>query len=986
MNISLTELLLLGTGFLSLLFLAAYIAEKGIIPSKFIHHPAVYTFSLGVYASTWAIYGSVEFAHQYGFNFLAYYLGISGIFLLAPFLLHPLLRLSQSYNLTSLADLLAYRYRSQLLAAVASILMLAAILPMFALEIQAITGAVSILNQQIDKNSFAFIFCGFMVLFTVLFGTRYTTERYRKREGLVIAIALSSAIKLITMAGAGLFALYGVFDGLEGLDKWLKDTPDALDLMYEPLKQGPWRSLILAFFVSAVVMPHMYHMTFSENTNPKHLFTASWGLPLFLLIIAIAIPPILWAGIKLNLNLDPEYFILGIGMTTEAKWLTLLVYIGGLSAASGLIIVATLALSSMFINHIVLTLYQPTPNRSGYHWIYRIRRIIITLIIFSGYIFYLLLDHKQSLTDLGLLSFIASMNFIPGVIGVLLWDRASRRGVLSGLIAGFGILAITLFIPVLSNNPPLALPLISSEISSVDDLWYLNAAFALVVNFSLFFSISFFVKSSPEEQRAAEICIVENLHRLDRWELSLDSAVEFTPRLARTLGTHIARREVNQALSELSMKEDENRPYLLQRLRDQIEANLSGLFGPSVAQEIVGTHLPYKAKKISGSSRNFHAIESNLEEYQHKLSGLAAELDRMRRFHRQTLQDLPIGVCSINANKEITGWNTALSNLTEISSQEAIGSRLASLPQPWGDFLIYFANEQTPHLHQTSLEIDGIPRYLSLHKASVGQDNEKGFDNLVIVVEDLTEIQVLETKLTHSERLASVGRLAAGVAHEIGNPITGIACLAQNLRSETDEPDTLETAEQILDQTDRVTKIVQSLVSFSHAGENQGLHPEHVNLNDCVSDAIKLIQLSPSGKDFFYLNQLSEDLTVMGNKQKLTQVFVNLLSNSRDASQAGDSIIIKGENDDLSVSIHVIDEGAGIPKHLLDRIFEPFVTSKEPGSGTGLGLALSFSIIEDHYGHISVTSPLNPETDKGTQFTITLPYSPANNDLPLKED
>lgn len=986
MSVSLPELLLIGVGFLSILFLAAYITERRLLPQKFTLHPALYTLSLGVYASTWAIYGSVGFAHQYGFNFLSYYLGISGTFLLAPFLLAPLLRLSQTYHLTSLADLLAYRYRSQLLAATATILMLAAVLPLIALEIQAIAGAISVLNQDAHKDRFALIFCGLMILFAILLGTRHTTERYRKREGLVIAIALSSIVKLISVLVVGIFALYGVFDGLTDLDLWLKTNPDALDLMYEPLKQGPWRSLILAFFASAVVMPHMYHMTFAENANPKHLLSASWGLPLFLLMIAITVPPILWAGLKLNLDLDPEYFILGIGMTTGSKWMAVLAYIGGLSAASSLIIVTTLALSSMFLNHIVLTLFQPTPDRVGYYWIFRIRRLLITLIILAGYGFYLLLDHQQSLTELGLLSFIASLNFIPGIIGVLLWDKASRRGVLVGLIAGFGVLAFTLFIPVLSNNPPLSLPFISGDLSSVDDLWYLNAAFALVINFALFFGISLLVKSSPEEQRAAEVCIVENLHRLDRWEISLESASEFAPRLAETLGNHIANREVDKALSELSIKRNEARPYLLQRLRDQIEANLSGMFGPSVAQEIVGAHLPYKAKKPKGSYRNIHAIESSLEEYQHKLSGLAAELDSMRRFHRQTLQDLPVGVCSVNTNNEIIGWNKAMYNLTQVNHHEVIGTKLINLPSPWNKFLMDFVDEKSTHLHQVNIDIDGHLRCLSLHKAAVGKESDTQLENLVIVIEDLTEIQLLESELTHSERLASIGRLAAGVAHEIGNPITGIACLAQNLRSEALDPDTLETSEQILDQTERVTQIVQSLVSFSHAGENQGLNPEKVNLHLCLSEAIKLIQLSPSGKDFVYQNLLSDKLTIMGNSQRLIQVFINLLNNAKDASVVGDKIIISSECDDMSISIHIIDEGSGIPDHLIDRIFEPFVTSKDPGRGTGLGLALSYSIIEDHYGHISVTSPLDSRTGKGTQFTITLPYNPQTENELQEQD
>jgi signal transduction histidine kinase len=313
--------------------------------------------------------------------------------------------------------------------------------------------------------------------------------------------------------------------------------------------------------------------------------------------------------------------------------------------------------------------------------------------------------------------------------------------------------------------------------------------------------------------------------------------------------------------------------------------------------------------------------------------------------------------------------------LTGYNGGRLIGTPISSMKQPWKSFLINFIRGESDYSPQAQINIDGKDHELSLHKAAIGTQNAEGTSSLVIVVEDLTELRLLESELTHSERLASIGRLAAGVAHEIGNPVTGIACLAQNIQYDTEDENLLDTADQILEQTNRITRIVQSLVNFSHSGEAS--HAEHnpVNIHECVTEAIELLSLTTSGKLYEYHNSLPDSLQVMGDSQRLLQVFVNLIGNAQDASLPGSEINIFSEEDSHSVIIHVEDEGEGIPSELQDQIFEPFVTTKDPGVGTGLGLSLVYSIIEEHYGHISVISPVNSKSERGTRFTITLPAS-----------
>ena len=975
-SFSLTQLILISAAYLTTLFGVAWITERGYVPRRLVRHPLVYTLSLGVYASAWAFYGTVGLAYQYGYGFLAIYLGVSGAFLLAPVLLYPILRITRAYQLSSLADLFAFRFRSTWAGALTTLFMLIGVLPMLALQIEAVTNSISLLTRGADANSAALAFCALITLFAILFGARHIATRER-HEGLVMAIAFESLVKLIALGSIGLFALYGVFGGPDGLEVWLLQNQEALSTLHTPLAEGPWRTLLLVFFASAIVMPHMYHMTFTENLNPRALLSASWGLPLFLLPMSLAVPPILWAGLHLGASTNPEYFTLGLGMAVDSPALALAAFIGGISAASGLIIVMTLALSGMVLNHLVLPLYQPPAEGNIYRWLKWTRRALIATIILLGYGFYLLLGSEQELSNLGIVSFVATLQFLPGALSVLYWPAANRRGFIAGLVAGMLVWGATMLVPLMGNVQTLHIPLFDSLYVLDEASWHLAALASLAANVLVFTLVSLFSEPSDEEKGAAEACAVDNVRRPQRRELLAVSPQEFASQLAKPLGAKNAQKEVEQALRDLHLPFDERRPYALRRLRDRIEANLSGLMGPSVAQDMVETFLPYKANSESYVTEDIHFIESRLEDYHSRLTGLAAELDALRRYHRQTLQDLPMGVCSLAKDQEVLMWNRAIEELTGVPAQRVVGSRLSALPDPWKGLLEGFIEAPDQHLHKQRLAIDGQTRWLNLHKAAIEEPLAPGNSGLVLLVEDLTETQSLEDKLIHSERLASIGRLAAGVAHEIGNPITGIACLAQNLREEREgDGELTEISAQILEQTKRVSRIVQSLMSFAHAGGKQ-VAAEPVCLADVTQEAISLLSLNRRSVEVQFFNLCDPDHWVEGDAQRLAQVLINLLSNARDASPPGGAIRVRSEASENTVDLIVEDEGSGIPKSIIDRLFEPFFTTKDPGKGTGLGLALVYSIVEEHYGQITIDSPADPERECGTRIRVTLPRHPG---------
>jgi Na+/proline symporter/signal transduction histidine kinase len=985
MGFSLSEVFLIGILYLAFFFLVAYITELGHVPARIVRHPATYVLSLGVYASAWAVYGSVGFAYDQGYSFLAYYLGLAGAFMLAPVILAPILRLTRSFQLASLADVFAFRYRSPLVGAVVTLCMFVSVIPLLALQIQAVADSARVLNQDAQPDTLAFFFCLLIVLFAILFGARHISLR-EKHEGLVVAMAFESVVKLVAIVALGLYVSWGVMDGPPGINRWLQEHPEALERLYTPLKEGPWRSLIGAFFVAAVVMPHMFHMAFTENLNPRALITASWGVPLYLLLLAVFVPIIVWGAQKLQLSVvDPDYLTLNIALQEGRFWLAILIFMAGLSAASGVIIVCTLALSAMFLNHFVLPLAPAHARRNLYGFILWTRRALIAIIILSAYAFYSGVAHRNSLSALGFLSFVATMQFVPGLVGVLLWTKANRKGFLAGLTAGFGVWFFVLLLPLLFGfRIELNIPLLLNDSFPTAANSYMVASFAIFLNSVVFAAVSLSNETSPEEQQAASACNVDTLRKPMRWELPVKTVQEFIQRLSGPLGPTTAEREVRLALNDLEMDENEIRPYALRRLRDQLESNLSGLLGPSVAHDIIEEALPYEIRAEDSSLRDIHFMESRLEDYQHRLTGLAAEVDSLRRFHRQTLQDMPVGVCSLGRDGEVVGWNRAMEALSGVDAQQVLGSNIAAVPSPWGDLLGGFLAADNMTI-QPQVELGGRLRSLSCSKALVqgeagsGRDGSRdgGMDSgWVLVLEDTTEIRQLEQKLAHSERLASIGRLAAGVAHEIGNPVTGIACLAQNLRYETQDDEVKWNTDQIIEQTKRISRIVQSLVNFAHGGHQHAIL-EPVRLTDCVQEAIDLLKLDKERREYTFVNDCPADLYVSGDHQKLIQVFVNLLGNARDASEPEYPLIVRAENAEQMATVHVEDHGSGIPPELVERIFEPFVTTKEPGKGTGLGMSVVYSIIEEHYGQIKITSPIH-EDRTGTRITLLLPrFLPA---------
>lgn len=967
MNFELWQLFLAGVGYLGVLFLIATAVERRWLPLALARHPLTYTLSLGVYATSWSFYGSVGFAEQQGFNFLTIYLGVTLAFIATPVLLRPILRLTQEYQLSSLADLLSFRYHSQAAGVLVTLFMVIGTLPYIALQIQAVSQSLALLTGEATTELIAIGFCITIALFTILFGTSHITPR-EKHEGLVVAIAFESLVKLIALLAVGLFAYFGLFSGSEGLNQWLDANPEALQVLYQPVMDGEWGMLLLLSFAAAFLLPRQFHMVFVENSNQQALNSASWAFPFYLLLLNLSIPVILWAAGFINLQMPTDFFVLGVAMQSEGSWLPLLTFIGGLSAASAMIIVTTIALAAMILNHLLLPAHFPNRNRVNhniYHWIIWGRRSIILLVIGAGFGFYLLLQNNQQLAGLGLISFVAVAQFLPGIVGLLYWKRATRSGFIFGLLMGIIIWFSTQMAPLLYQAGIFEWQLLIHPLRSGE-----AAFWSLFFNALVFVVISLSGRPTREELEAASACCRSKLELHQSLPI-LANISQFEDELSEVLGEEMAHHEIERALTDLDITKENLNPITLGKLHKQIIVNLSGLIGPMLARYIMDQRISLDDRGTTALADSIRFMEHQLENSRSELKGVAGELDELRRFHRQVLQDLPLGVVTVSRDMQVVSWNSHLSLLSTQGADQVVGRDLIQIPQPWAGLLQTFLASGETKIRRMRLNLNGEYKFLNLHKATIEATNLRG-ENLgtVILVEDMTDLEMLEQELTHSERLASIGRLATGVAHEIGNPVTAIACLAQEMQAEPDNREfNQQGVAQILSQTERISNIVHSLVSFSHAGTPSDHPPAPVQVKEMIDEAIDLVSLSRKGKRITFANSADASIQVMGHSQQLSQVMVNLLTNACDASNDEGRVEISTRLEGRFATISVTDYGEGMPSELQEKIFEPFFTTKEPGSGTGLGLSLSFNIIQRHGGNLNVSS----EPGKGSRFTVRLP-------------
>lgn len=470
--------LIVGVSFayLLILFAVAYFGDRRADQGRsIIANPWTYALSLAVYCTAWTYFGSVGRAASGGIGFLPVYLGPTLGLTLAWLVVLKMIRIARSYRITSIADFIASRYgKSHLLGGLVTVIAVVGTVPYIALQLKAISSGYTLLVGESGPAAGAVDSVGWwrdstlyialtLATFTVLFGTRHldTTERH---EGMVAAIAFESVVKLLAFLAVGIYVTYVLYDGFADIYARAAAQPDlAVLLDFDGARRtgyGGWFAHVLLAMLSVIFLPRQFQLAVVENVNESHLRRATWAFPAYLLAINVFVIPIALGGL-LHFGrggVDPDTFVLTLPLAHGNSALALLAFVGGLSAATGMVIVETIALSTMVCNDLVMPMLLRSrrlglgERRDLTGLLLGIRRGAILGVLLLGYLYFQLAGEAYALVSIGLISFAAVAQFAPAMLGGMYWRGGTREGALAGLLAGFGVWIYTLLLPSFAKS------------------------------------------------------------------------------------------------------------------------------------------------------------------------------------------------------------------------------------------------------------------------------------------------------------------------------------------------------------------------------------------------------------------------------------------------------------------------------------------------------------------------------------------------------
>ncbi|MEO0999519.1 MAG: ATP-binding protein [Pseudomonadota bacterium] len=462
------------------LFVIASMAERRAARGelRWLRSPIIYTLSISVYCTAWTFYGAVGSAARGGLAFMPIYLGPTLVFVGWIWLLRRMVRIGRANRITSIADMISSRYgKSRSVGVAVTVLAVVGTTPYIALQLQSMSLSFEVLTDAGTRaaDDIAFWLAAGLAAFTILFGTR-NVDVNERHYGVVTAIAVEAVVKLFALLAVGIFVVFGVAGGA---GEMLARIPDAMVARPETFGAG-WAAQLFLAGTAILCLPRMFQVIVVENVDERHLATASWAFPLYLFLICLFVVPIAATGLSLMPEgANPDLFVLTVPLALGQEELALIAFLGGFSAATSMVIVAAIALSTMVSNHIVLPLWlRATAGRTEAagaeggdvrQVLLNSRRAAIAGILFLGYVYYQLTGGSTALASIGLIAFAGVAQLLPPLVGGLFWRGATRTGALLGLGAGALVWAYTLFLPSFEGG------FLLSSATLSDGLWGIGA-------------------------------------------------------------------------------------------------------------------------------------------------------------------------------------------------------------------------------------------------------------------------------------------------------------------------------------------------------------------------------------------------------------------------------------------------------------------------------------------------------------------------------
>lgn len=1005
----------ISIAYLGLLFVVAQWGQ-GQDKAKWTSRPWVYSLSLGVSCTSWAFYGTVGQAATTGAWLAPIYIGSIFCLVLAWPMLMRMLKIIKAENLTSIADFIACRYdRSPKIAATIAIVSLIGTIPYIALQLRAISTSFDLLTGTFQSGiSTAFVVTLVLIVFSILFGTRQIAAS-KQNQGLVLAIAFSSVVKLFALTTVGIFATFFIFDGFGDLltqQESLKQVPDSGSLYFVLIQ-------IILGAVTIFILPQEFHMMMIENHHEKELKAARWLFPLYLILINVFVLPIAIAG-QLTFpggSVDADTYVLTIPLFYQQAWLGVLVYVGGLAAASSMVIVAAIVLSTMISTEILTPLLlrhpkfnaEQKPQLAGV--LLNLRRVSIAAILLFAFAFERYIDQQNHLAGIGLLSFVLLSQFAPAAVGALFWRQATSNGAFVGLIVGSCVWLYSLLLPVIFPEASWVLmgPFSISWLTptSLFGLTWLDPIthgvfYSLLANLSCYLIISLLSRRSVGEAIQAELFLNRKQSQFER-HLSVDD-------LYSLLHRFIDKEEADNLLvfakqqGDLSASNDKKSEKNSNQLVEYTRLKLSGVLGSA------STRMVMKAASFSQ--------ELPLED----VVSIVDEASQIFEFNRELLQsgveNIEQGISVVDADMRLVAWNQRyiellgypndlvkagipIEDLIRFNIEHGVitGDEANSLIQR----RIEHMRSGNGHYFQRTLpsgivlEIRGqaMPGggFVSTFSDITAHiQAEKALKLANETLEKRVESRTHELAKAKAEAEAanrSKTRFLAAASHDLMQPFNALTLFTDMLKQKVKSTELVDLAAHIEDSLNVVENLLSDLVEISRLdGSSQKVESTHFAIDDLLSTLTNEFS-ALSRQECIDFSYGYSSCFVETDQRMLRRIIQNFLSNAFHYSPAGGAkinvsagslavvtdfkprVVLGVRRFKEYVSIQVWDNGLGIPDDKQQAIFGEFERLDQTREIPGLGLGLAISERISKLLGLKIT--LHSELGRGTCFAIQVP-------------
>ena len=1002
---------------MGLLFVIALWGDRtNALGSKRVSRRWVYSLALAVYCTSWTFYGAVGIAADSLWSYLPIYLGPLLVYTLGIPLIRRIVDGAQRHNLTSVADFISARYGSdRLIATLVTLICVVAIVPYVALQLKGIAIGVDVMaavDSPESSASFslsALLIASALAVFAILFGTRHASSR-ESQQGLLIAIAFESAVKLFAFVVVGVLA-WSHFGSIPLLDFVVEQTP-----ITEAVSQPSFLTQTLLAGLAVMCLPRQFHVAAVEYTQPKELKLARWVFSGYLVVVAIFVIPIVAFGLTASPSgSNPDGFVLFVPAALNEPLISLLVFLGGVSAASAMVIVSSIALGTMISNEIVLPrlvdLSSIEHPENYLKFIKRVRRFSITGIIALAYFFYLRIETNTSLASTGLLAFVGIAQLAPAMLIGLFWDGATRKGAVAALCVGAGLWFWIMLLPVLAPNVVAAIDSSFipkwlspsgffgfSEADSVSRAAWASLGtntFALVV-------VSLLTNHRPEFYRDARRFLTPGAVGA---QLSLDAASA-----KRLLGQFFGH---EQALALVSQKEFGSENSATYERAAYCEGLLSGLMGTATARQLVEQY------SRVGSS-----------EAEAVLNYATQVVDFSRELLQASLQNIGVAVSVIDANQRLVAWNslyqsmfgfpdkllttgTPIENLVRFNADRGLlgkGDReslieirlkrlqdglaykherelpdgsyleIRGAPMPNGGFITTYTDISEYKKLQHNLEQANTSLEARVNRRTEELQHLNGTLQEEVQIRRKTELALNDAKVLAEQANASKTHFLAAATHDLMQPLNSArlfsAVLAQNATG-----DTAQTAANIEQSLDSMEQMLSTLLDISKL--DAGVLPvnrSNFSVGEMLS-ALKIALATVLNEAEISLSLVHCTAVIESDPAHLKRIVQNFLVNALRYTGKGGRIVLGVRRSNNSIRIEVWDNGPGIDKDQQELIFEEFRRGGDSNSsdnsigprGSGLGLSISrrLAALLGHKIH------LKSEVGRGSVFSITVPLAAA---------